>query len=248
MRDRESALVASGIRLMEEALRAGAHVEVALVSPRLDRGGRGRALRAALASSVETLVESSDAVIAGLLGAVRHEGVVARVRRPVPGPLPGPARPGARLVVAWGIQDPGNLGGILRAAAAAGAGGLLATAGAVDPWNPKAVRASAGASFRLPVRTVEDGESLLKELRAAGWRLIGGVPRGGRAYTAVDWRRPHALVLGGEAGGLPEEVVATLDERATIPMAGEMESLNVLSAATLLLFETARETAQPAPP
>ena len=145
------------------------------------------------------------------------------------------------LLVAASVQDPGNLGGMLRAAAAAGAGGLLALEDSVDPWNPKAVRASAGAIFHLPVVKNLKLAQTLKRLSRSGYTCVGAAARGGEPYTEMDWRSPTALVLGGEAAGLPESAAPWLHRSVTIPLADRVESLNVLSAATLLLFEAARK-------
>jgi TrmH family RNA methyltransferase len=171
------------------------------------------------------------------VGAERHQGAVARVRAAETTVEAILGAPGG-VVVACGVQDPGNLGGLLRVAAAAGAGGLVAADGSADPWNPKAVRASAGAVFHLPVARRGDVAAILA---GAGPRVRrAAVARGGLRFTEVDWRRPFLLLLGGEGGGLPAALLEAADERVTIPMAGGVESLNVLAAATLLLFEAAR--------
>jgi TrmH family RNA methyltransferase len=140
------------------------------------------------------------------------------------------------VLVAAGVADPGNLGTMLRSAEAAGAAGLVTTAGSVDPWNPKCVRASAGALFHVPV--VPDVAPA--DLRSLGVPLVGTAASGGRPYHEPgSLQMPLALVLGSEAHGVPDEV--PLDRVVTIPHAGRAESLNVAMAASVLAFEVARQ-------
>lgn len=139
---------------------------------------------------------------------------------------------GLPVVVLAGVADPGNAGTILRAAAAAGAAGVLLTAGSVDPANPKCVRASAGALFAVPVAPVAD----LAAVAALGLATVGA-DAGGRPLDEVDLGGPRALVLGAEAAGLADGGV---DESVALPMEPGVESLNVAMAATVLLYEARR--------
>jgi TrmH family RNA methyltransferase len=138
------------------------------------------------------------------------------------------------VVVADRIADPGNLGTILRSAEAAGVDMVVLTAGSVDPFNPKVVRASAGALFRVPVLNTD-----LAAARAAGLRTIGTSSHRGTAHTAADLTGRIALVVGNESRGLPDD--AGVDEWVTIRHHGRAESLNVAMAATVLCFEAARQ-------
>ncbi len=144
------------------------------------------------------------------------------------------------VVVAVGVSDPGNLGTVVRGAEAADAAGIVTCANSVDVYNPKAVRSSAGAVFAVTV--VEAGEpvDVLEELARRGPRL-GATPHGGRPYECVDLTQPSCFVLGNEAHGLAPDVAAHLDGEVTVPMLGAAESLNVGMAATVLLFEAARQ-------
>ena len=142
------------------------------------------------------------------------------------------------VLVGSRLSDPGNVGTLMRSAAAAGATGLGLGPGSVDAYNPKAVRASAGACFAI--RTVEGvpAVEILATLGAQGFRRIGAAAAGGRAPDALDLTGPTAIVLGNEAHGFDAEL--PIDEIVTIPMqAGE--SLNVAMAGTVLLFEAARQ-------
>lgn len=206
-------------------------------------------VREALAAGVEVEeVYADEALTDGFPGAiVVREGVLARVgSTETPQPVLAVARrrvaaladlTGAPFVlVAAGVADPGNLGTMLRSAEAAGAAGLVTTAGSVDPWNPKCVRASAGALFH--VRVVPDVEPA--DLRVLGVALVGTAAAGGATYTDPGaLAAPLALVLGSEAHGVPDDV--PLDRLVTIPHAGRAESLNVAMAAAVLSFEAARQ-------
>lgn len=147
------------------------------------------------------------------------------------------AMPDALLVVACGLQDPGNLGTLIRSCQAAGAAGLIALEGTADPFNAKVVRATAAGLLNLPIIRMKQAE-FLAAAEDRDLRLVAASPRGGASYRRFDWRsRPLALCIGGESAGLPPEVEALCGEAVTIPMRGAAESLNAAVAASILLFE-----------
>jgi TrmH family RNA methyltransferase len=136
------------------------------------------------------------------------------------------------------LGDPGNLGTVLRTAAAAGVQAVLLTPGTVDPFNPKVVRAAMGAHFHLPIVAAE-WEALPSQLAGLTvWRAEAGA---GAAYDAVDWRQPSALLIGSEASGPGDEARALAPNLVSIPMPGRAESLNAAVAAAVLMFEVARQ-------
>ena len=141
------------------------------------------------------------------------------------------------VVVADRIADPGNGGTIVRSAEAAGAQAVVFTPGSVDPFNPKVVRATAGSLFRVPVVACA-----LDEVRAAGLKVLATSSHQGAAYTDTDLVGPVAIVVGNEAHGVPDD--APVDGWITIPHEGPAESLNVAMAATVLVFEVARQRRQ----
>jgi len=151
--------------------------------------------------------------------------------------------PGLVLVLAE-LRDPGNVGTLLRSAEAAGASGVVLLGHAVDPFNPKAVRSSAGAVLQVPLVVEPDAEVALQALSARGFRIYGTAMTGGVAYGDADWTGPVALVLGNEAHGLDPRLVPRLDGLVTIEMAGRAESLNVAMAGTVLCFEALRQRRQ----
>jgi TrmH family RNA methyltransferase len=242
LRDREGAIVGEGLHLADEALRSGVEVEMALASPRLLDGREGRALSARLRQAGVPLHEASDGTLEALSDARSPQPVIVLVkRRPraLADVVRGPGGP-ALLVVACAVQDPGNLGALVRIAEASGATGVVATPGSADLFHPRAVRASAGSIFRVPAIEAS-AEDLLREARAAKLVLAGADPREGAPYHALDWTRPTAVFLGGEGAGLPPSVTPHLDARIAIPMTAPVESLSVGAAAAVLLFEAARQ-------
>lgn len=147
------------------------------------------------------------------------------------------------VVVACDVQDPGNAGAIIRSAEAGGASGVVFTGASADPWGWKALRAAMGSTFRLPVATERDVRQACDALRAAGLRLHAAVPRDGIPLDCVDLRSAAALLIGGEGGGLTNEVLLLADVHVTIPMTPPVESLNVAVAAALLVYEARRQRA-----
>ncbi len=144
------------------------------------------------------------------------------------------------VVVLAGLQDPGNLGAILRSAEAFGAGGVVSLPGTVSAWNPKAVRASAGSVFRLPLITAS-AEDCFARLREAELRIWTTTVRGAEPADLMDLAAPVALIFGNESNGVPPEVAAMADGAVTISCPGSVESLNAAAAASVLLYEAARQ-------
>ena len=195
---------------------------------------------AALAARLEA-AGTDVAVVTGNLMAVvspvrSPSGLVALAERatvPLAGVLSA-ANP--LILVAADVQDPGNLGALIRSAEAASATSVIASGLSADPLSWKALRGSMGSALRLPVAVALDTEELLAEARKAGLQTVAAVARGGVAPEAVDWRLPTALFMGGEGPGLAHAVIDASDVRVTVPMAAPVESLNVSIAGALLLF------------
>lgn len=169
-------------------------------------------------------------------------GAVGIARRTLPSLTEALASSNALIVVAHDVQDPGNVGGIMRTAEAAGATAFVATASTADPLGWKALRGSMGSALRLPIARGEIGD-VLRTLRAAGIETSALVPRTGRPLFESDFRRPSALLLGSEGAGVPEGVLQHVDQSITIPMHQPVESLNVGVAAALVLYEAFRQRA-----
>jgi len=236
--------VVEGAKVLGEALDAGARVEAVYAAP----GAPVDLLRRAADAGARVL-DLAPGVLERVAGTVTPQPVIAVVAY-VDVPLEE-LRVAGLVVVCVDVRDPGNLGTVLRSAEAAGAGGVICCDGSVDVYNPKAVRASAGSLFHVPVVAGGDPAGVLERLGAWGLRRLGSVARRGLDYAAVDLTGPTALVLGNEAAGLPDGLAAAglLDAEVTIPMTGRAESLNVGMAAAVLCFEAARQrrSAGPAP-
>jgi TrmH family RNA methyltransferase len=201
---------------------------------------RAEALGSRLAAGDASVRRVSGDVLAALSETETTQGVIAIARRPVF----DEARifRGTPLVlVGVAIQNPGNVGALLRAAEAAGATGAYFTAGSADPMSWKALRGSMGSAFRVPHVAGLDATDALARLSARGVTTVAATGMDGDRYDGVDLAGPVALLLGNEGAGLPADLVARADRRITIPMAAPVESLNVAVAAGILLFEAGRQ-------
>src|SRR5262249_25391196 len=143
--------------------------------------------------------------------------------------------------VAVNVQDPGNIGAIIRVAEAAGATCALVAGASADPYSWKALRGSMGSALRLPIEVVPDLSDVVPLLRSRDCRIIATVPRDGAAVFDVDMGGSAAVLVGGEGPGLPPSLVDAADERVTIPMQAPVESLNTAVAAAILLYEAHRQ-------
>ena len=150
-----------------------------------------------------------------------------------------PLRQPPFLVVVEGAEKPGNLGAILRTADAAGVDGVIACGG-TDLHNPNVVRASLGTLFTVPVAAASTPETI-QWLRRHGIRIVAATPDGAQLYTQAALRGPTAIVLGSEAHGLTADWLAAADDRVTIPMAGQADSLNLAASTAILLYEVVRQ-------
>jgi RNA methyltransferase, TrmH family len=239
-RGRRGLAVIEGVRLVEEALGAGLEFTGALVSPELARTTRGRALTTELASHAITVEEVGSRVFADLAGTDTPQGVLAVVQ-PKLWTLAEIA--GGPLLVVDGVQDPGNVGTLIRTAHALGAAASLLLRGSADPLNPKALRAAMGATFRHPVVQLDDGPfiSWARQQEYVLWAAAAdGVPLS-RALEATTSRKELvAVIVGNEGAGIRPQLNAIAAQRVAIPLARGAESLNVAVAAGILLYEVLR--------
>lgn len=229
-----------GPKLLEEALVSGVALVEVLAASGMETGERGHRLLASLRDRGIPVRRMDTDLVAALSEAETSQGVLALARRPV---FDEEAlfRGTPLIVVTVAVQDPGNLGGILRTAEAVGATGAYLTAGTADPLSWKGLRGSMGSALRVPHVRGLTVEEALRRLRARGVAVLATAARGSVPYDRADLRRPFALLLGGEGAGLPDELVHGADQALSIPMHGRVESLNVGVAAGILLFEAARQ-------
>ena len=236
-RDPERRIILDGPRLIEEALDAGVAVEAALVAAD-EVSPRAQALIARLRAAGSRVHDATARVVQAASRVETSQGIVAIAHRPTP---PGEAVLGAPdllLLVADRIQDPGNIGTMIRTAVAAGATAVAITDGTVDPYLPKVLRATMGAAFRIPILSI-DGATLREALSTRPLNLLVADARAAVDYTDAPVDRPVAIVVGNEAAG-PDPAWSGLGTRVRIPLLGPVESLNVAVAAALLLYEVVR--------
>ena len=146
-----------------------------------------------------------------------------------------------RVGVEAGVQDPGNVGAVIRVAEACGATGIIAGEGTADAFGWKALRGSMGSAFRLAVTAVSALPGALDAVRARQVRLVAAVPRGGTPLPRCDLGGPIAILLGGEGAGLADPLLSLADARLSIPMAQQVDSLNVATAAAIITYEAMRQ-------
>jgi TrmH family RNA methyltransferase len=225
-----------GDHLLEEALRSGMVLKTVFVSER-------REAPKVVPRGVEVM-RLTEEVFGSVVETQSPQGVAALLVPPVWGldDVMGSGEGAALILVAVGLQDPGNLGTLVRSAEAFGATGVLTTPGTVSAWNQKALRASVGSVFRVPVVAV--GASEVEGLKGRGVRLIATVGSGGEGVVAAqetDFTAGCAVMIGNEGAGLSAEWIAMCDARVTIPCPGAVESLNAAVAGSLLLYEASRQ-------
>jgi RNA methyltransferase, TrmH family len=241
-RERRGLALAEGVRLVEEALAAGIDVRGAAVSLALEGTPRGSALKSALRDRGVVLTEVGPAELDELADTEHPQGVVAVIEPRSWTLADVPAARGAVVLVLDAVQDPGNVGTLLRTALGLGAAGVVALKGTADLTNPKVLRGSMGAAFRLPAIPAAP-EAFLAWAEERGVELwvaaAGGEPAGSRAPRAR--RPPLALVLGNEGAGVGAALEAAARRRVSIPLAPGVESLNVAVAAGILLYEIMRD-------
>lgn len=231
-----------GVRIVEEAIRSGLRFRAVFF--RESAQNLSEKLLPQIGAHVETL-ELADKLFDGAVPSETPQGVAALVRlkdfsleavleRVQVGPI----------LVAAGLQDPGNLGTILRSAEAFGSAGVILGEGTVSPFNSKVIRASAGSAFRLPVVQAKGPGGLndvCTKLRARGVRLMATSSHKGTSLDQAKLAGPVAIFVGSEGAGVPRALLAQVDETVAIPHSPQVESLNAGIAASIVLYEAARQ-------
>jgi len=226
-----------GIKLLEEALRHGRHLGSVFFS----EAARPLAekLMPQISARTETLI-LPNALFNSIVPSDSPQGVAALVKLQSSSATEMlDRRNDGPFVVAAGLQDPGNLGTILRSAEAFGTAGVFLTEGTVSPYNWKVLRGSAGSILRLPFLQIPSGE-LLKLLRDQRVRMLATSSHKGTPLADANWTLPLAIFIGNEGAGLPREILHQMDETLVIPQAAQVESLNAGVAASIVLYEAAR--------
>lgn len=234
-RRRERSFLLEGVRLVATALDAGASLNPVLYAPdQLDVTEGGRALLARL-EALPTSYAASAQVVAAASETVSPQGVVAVT-----------AWPDIELgtqgitLVLDGVQDPGNVGTLLRSAEAVGVAAVVCIRGTADVYSPKVVRGAMGAHFHVPLLADVSWDEA-HEFFAHADHVYAADSEATMPYYAADWRQPSVLVIGNEANGISQEGLALATRQISIPMAGRSESLNAAVAGSVILFEALRQ-------
>jgi TrmH family RNA methyltransferase len=233
-------LLLDGPHLLAEALLAHLPVEIVAVDSAAANGEVGALARRA-AEAGARMLDVSSSVLEAMSPVRRPSGIVAIARRreaTLEQALGGESQ---MVLMLEHVQDPGNVGAIIRAADACGATGVVVGDGSADPYSWKALRGSMGSAFRLPVASHHILTDAIERARRLGLQLLAAVPRDGTSLPSCDLRQPVAIVLGGEGEGVSADLLELVDDRLTIPMRPTVDSLNVATAAALIVYEAERQ-------
>jgi RNA methyltransferase, TrmH family len=235
--NQQGEVAVEGMHLVEEAIRSGLRLATVFFSE--SALPRAHKLLPQLSAHTETLLLPDD-IFASAVPSETPQGIAALVRVKSFSLEDLLASEPALLLMTFGLQDPGNLGTIARSGEAFGATGLMLGQGTVSQWNWKAVRASAGSLFRLPAAKTSLQEAMPK-LKSHGIRVLATSSHKGTPVWDAELAGPVAIAIGGEGAGLPKEITAQADELIAIPQSARLESLNAGIAASVVLYEAARQ-------
>ena len=239
-RQSDGAALLDGVHLLEEALATGVKLEAIAFSDAVLDGHLRELANQASRAGIRTIAVTPQVLSA--MSPVRNPSGVVAIAQISPAPLAAVLRSTPQLIVVLHeVQDPGNVGATIRVAESFGASGLITTPATANPFGWKALRGAMGSAFRLPIATDVPIGDVRAALKAARIPLVATVPREGTPLPSANLRGPAAILLGGEGGGLSEELIRSADTRVTIPMHAQTESLNVAVAGAIVLYEASRQ-------
>jgi TrmH family RNA methyltransferase len=234
-------LLLDGAHLVGDALDAGLDLDIVFIDAASADRREVSALANRLAASGIEVLAVAPTVMSAISPVRSSSAIVAIGRRPERQADALYAGDAPLVVIADTVQDPGNLGAIVRVAEAGGASGLVAAGAGADPYGWKALRGSMGSALRLPIVVSARGDAAARDAVHRGCRTVATVPRSGRSLYDADLRGPLALLVGGEGGGLAPAALEAATERISIPMADPVESLNAAVALALVVYEARRQ-------
>jgi TrmH family RNA methyltransferase len=239
--DEDEVLLLDGAHLVGDAVAAGLRIRQLIVAADgIDRP-EIRAIVDALAGS-DTEMATATSMVMDAASPVRSaSGIVAIADRPATAAERIYTAADPLVMIAVDVQDPGNLGAIVRVVEAGGATAFVAAGISANPFGWKALRGSMGSALRVPIAIRRDTAAAIDDARRHGCRIVATVPSGGDTHTAADLRGPIALLVGGEGAGLSPTVIADADVRVSISMDAPVESLNAAVAAAILIYEARRQ-------
>ena len=232
-----------GLRLCEEALRSRLEIIAVIHSDEIARKDRAAKLIDELLAVCDRVVSVNESLLATVSFTKTPQGMIVIAKRPESGPEVLQQKTGKAelIVILAGINNPVNVGAILRSAEAAGATGVIATNNTADPFSPKSLRGAMGSAFRLPIWRGAGYAETLAWCAKEDIATVCADLKASKQYTEIDWTVSRALIVGPESTGLTPEEVDMAVESVKIPMHGSAESLNVSAAASILLYEAARQ-------
>jgi RNA methyltransferase, TrmH family len=232
-----------GLRLCEEAGRSSLKIEAVIVSEELLRKERAAQAIDELSRVSQRTASVSEKLLESISYTKTPQGIVVLAQRPDSSEerLAASLTASPLLVVLHQINNPVNVGAILRTAEAAGATGVIATSNTSDPFSPKSLRGAMGSAFRLPIWRGPSFDEAIEWCRKCDIAIVCADVAADTGYTDLDWSKPTALMLGPESTGFTAEELIYADRTVKITMKGMAESLNVSVAAGILLFEAARQ-------
>jgi TrmH family RNA methyltransferase len=240
VRKKEKAFLIEGIKMVEEALRDNLGVKQVIAAPSLTQHHGKGVLKLAGHRGVEILW-ISERLLDSISDSKTPQPVMAVVEMREHSEEALLAHSAELIVMAHQLQDPGNLGTIIRTAEAVGTSGVAITANSVDPHNPKTVRASMGSILRVPVVKMTDSRGFLEKCKQSGFQTAALVLNGKHALFEMDLKKPTVIIVGQEGSGLQGDILQSVDLRVRIPMAESIDSLNVATSAAVILYEAFRQ-------
>jgi TrmH family RNA methyltransferase len=239
-RKKEGTFLIEGIKMVEEALHGGAEVKMVVAAPALVQHHGKNILKLAETRSVEILW-ISEKIMDAVAETMTPQPVMAVLQMKEHFEHELFAHSSRLIIICHRLQDPGNLGTIIRTAEAVNAAGVVITPNTVDPYNTKTVRASMGSILRVPVVRITEISAFIKKCKQEGFQTIAMALGGKKAPFDLDLTKPTAVIVGQEGSGLPEDILADVDQRIRIPMAETIDSLNVAIASAVILYEVLRQ-------
>lgn len=239
-RSEKGLFIIEGVHLLEEAVKEGVSIRELFYTARFEDTGAGSRMLSSLRKMHVPMHQISENTMESISDTESPQGVLAVVKQPEH-TLDDLLKGKGPLIIACGLQDPGNMGTIIRTADAGGVSGVIATQNSVDVYNPKAIRATMGSIFRVPVVKVEYLNDVLSDLRKNGYQIAATTAKTKTSYLDADYRKPTAFLIGQEASGLSKELIESADIKIFIPMREGVESLNAAVSASILIYEVVRQ-------